>query len=146
MAAIAAKASRQSTSSATRRMSSSWHGFRGEVDAALPLRGHRSRSGTASAVGATTSPGWGWGSNPYYAGGPYAGHPYYGGGSWGANAYYALPAASTANAPAWNLYTAYRDNGPFYGYSGWSDYETRGGIGCDPGTVYKTENGVHYIC
>jgi hypothetical protein len=55
------------------------------------------------------------------------------------------PAPAPA-APAWNLYTAYRDNGPFYGYSGWSDYKARGGIGCDPGTVYRTENGVHYIC
>jgi hypothetical protein len=64
----------------------------------------------------------------------------------GARAYYAPPAATTANAPPWNLYTAYHDNGPFYGYSGWSDYTARGGIGCDPGTVYKTENGVHYIC
>src|SRR6516165_6810688 len=42
-------------------------------------------AGTAGAVGAATSPGWGWGSNPYYAGGPYAG------GAWGANAYYAPP-------------------------------------------------------
>jgi len=66
--------------------------------------------------------------------------------SWGPNAYYAPPAASSENAPAWNLYTAYRDNGPFYGYSGWDDYKARGGIGCNPGTVYKTENGVHYIC
>jgi hypothetical protein len=56
------------------------------------------------------------------------------------------PAASTANAPAWNIYAAYHDNGPFYGYSGWDDYKSRGGIACNPGTVYKTENGVHYIC
>jgi hypothetical protein len=142
-------------------------------------------AGTAAAVGAATSPGWGWGGNPYYAGGPYAGGPYGWGGqgpgpytqlhgravgpagpalssgqwlagvgrpigswnnSWGASAYYAPPAAPTANAPAWNIFTAYHDNGPFYGYSGWSDYKARGGIGCDPGTVYKTENGVHYIC
>jgi hypothetical protein len=103
-------------------------------------------AGTAAAVGAATSPGWGWGGNPYYAGGPYAGGPYYGGRVSGARAYYAPPAAATANAPPWNLYTAYHDNGPFYGYSGWSDYKARGGIGCDPGTVYKTENGVHYIC
>jgi hypothetical protein len=107
---------------------------------AVDYAGIAAAAGTAGAVGAATSPGWGWGSNPYYAGGPYAG------GAWGANAYYAPPAASTGNAPAWNLYTAYRDNGPFYGYSGWSDYKARGGIGCDPGTVYKTENGVHYIC
>jgi hypothetical protein len=105
-------------------------------------------AGTAAAVGAATSPGWGWGGNPYYASGPYAGGPYYGRGAYGARAYYAPPPAapSTESAPAWNLYTAYRDNGPFYGYSGWSDYKARGGIGCDPGTVYKTENGVHYIC
>jgi hypothetical protein len=104
-------------------------------------------AGTAAAVGAATSPGWGWGGNPYYAGGP--GGPYYGGGAYGARANYAPPPAaapSAESAPAWSLYTAYRDNGPFYGYSGWSDYKARGGIGCDPGTVYKTENGVHYIC
>ena len=103
-------------------------------------------AGTAAAVGAATSPSWGWGGNPYYAGGGYAGGPYYGGRVSGARAYYAPPAATTATAPPWNLYTAYHDNGPFYGYSGWSDYKARGGIGCDPGTVYKTENGVHYIC
>ena len=38
-----------------------------------------SAAGTGAAVGAATSPGWGWGGNPYYAGGPYAGGPY----GWG---------------------------------------------------------------
>jgi hypothetical protein len=103
-------------------------------------------AGTAAAVGAATSPGWGWGGNPYNAGGPYAGGPYYGGGAWGARAYYAPPPATTANAPAWNIFTAYHDNGPFYGYSGWDDYKARNALACDPGTVSKTENGVHYIC
>jgi hypothetical protein len=102
-------------------------------------------AGTAAAVGAATSPGWGWGGNPYNAGGPYAGGPYYGG---GARAYYAPPPATTANAPAWNIFTAYHDNGPFYGYSGWDDYKARNALACDPGTVMKTSNehGVHYFC
>ncbi len=44
--------------------------------------------GTAAAVAATT-PNWGWGGNPYYAGAGYAGAPYYRGGGWGArSAYY----------------------------------------------------------
>src|ERR1700758_3586234 len=34
-------------------------------------------AGTAAAVGAATSPGWGWGGNPYYAStGYYGGGPY----------------------------------------------------------------------
>ena len=97
-------------------------------------------AGTAAAVGAATSPGWGWGGNPYNTG-----TGYYGGGPYGARAAYVAPATAAA-APPWSLWTAYHDNGPFYGYSGWDDYKARGGIGCNPGTVYKTENGVHYIC
>jgi hypothetical protein len=140
---------------------------------AVDYAGIAAASAGTAAAGAATSPGWGWGSNPYYAGGPYAGGPYYGGvarrqnrraayqydaagiagpmavdysGIAAASAGPVPPAASTANAPAWNIYAAYHDNGPFYGYSGWDDYKARGGIGCNPGTVYKTENGVHYIC
>jgi hypothetical protein len=94
-------------------------------------------AGTAAAVGAATSPGWGWGVNSYYAG-----RPYYGGGAWGAGPY----AATTANAPPWNVYTAYHDNGPFYGYSGWDDYAARGGIVCKPGSIVKGPDGGHYPC
>jgi len=83
-------------------------------------------------------------SGQYLAG---VGRPYYGGGAWGARAYYAPPpATSTESAPPWNLYAAYHQGGPWYGYGGWDDYKSRNGIGCDPGTVYRTENGVHYIC
>ena len=46
---------------------------------AVDYAGIAAAAGTAAAVGATTSPGWGWGGNPYYAGGPYAGGPY----GWG---------------------------------------------------------------
>jgi hypothetical protein len=123
--------------------------------------------GTAAAVGAATSP-WGWGGDPnyagtgYYAGGPYygggydgvyanrsyvTGRPtllprYYGGGAWGAQAAYAAPAA----APAWSLWTAYHANGPWYGYSGWADYKSQGGIVCDPGTLVTGPDGVKYPC
>ena len=201
-------------------------------------------AGTGAAVGAATSPGWGWGGNPYaggpyaggaydwggqgpgpytqlhgravgpagpamssgqylagvgrpvdswnnswgtqaaYAGGPYAGGAYGWGGqgpgpytqlhgravspagpamssgqylagvgrpvgswnnSWGTQAAYVAPATTTA-APAWSLRTAYRANGPWYGYSGWDDYKARGGIACDPGTMVKGDGGVMHPC
>jgi hypothetical protein len=87
-------------------------------------------------------------SGQYLAGVGRPSGPYYGGGAWGARAYYAPPPAapSTEVAPAWNLHTAYHAGGPWYGFGGWADYKERGGIGCDPGTVYRTEHGVHYIC
>src|SRR5246127_5331132 len=34
---------------------------------AVDYAGIAAAAGTAAAVGATTSPGWGWGGNPYYA-------------------------------------------------------------------------------
>jgi hypothetical protein len=141
-------------------------------------------AGTTAAVGAATSPGWGSGGNPYYAGGPYAGGPYGWGGqgpgpytrlhgravgpagpamssgqylagvgrpigswnnSWGAQAAYVGPATAAA-APPWSLWTAYHDNGPFYGYSGWDDYKARGGIACNPGTVSKGDDGLMHVC
>lgn len=106
--------------------------------------------GTAAAV-AATSPGWGWGGSPGYTGGPYygGGRSYAGGpysnGAWGARAYYAPP-ASTANAPPWNLHATYYAGGPWYNFNGWTDYKSRAGIVCDPGTVVTAENGEHVIC
>src|SRR6516165_1631259 len=50
---------------------------------AVDYAGIAAAAGTAAAVGATTSPGWGWGGNPYYANtGYYGGGPYYGGPGW----------------------------------------------------------------
>jgi hypothetical protein len=121
--------------------------------------------GTVAAVGAATSP-WGWGGDPnyadtgYYGGSPYGyngvyanrsyvtGRPtliprYYGGGGWGTQAAYVAPAATVA-APAWTLWHAYYAHGPWYGYGGWDDYKTRGGIVCDPGTMVKGGDGLMY--
>ena len=97
-------------------------------------------AGTAAAVGAATSPGWGWGGNPYNTG-----TGYYGGGPYGARAAYVAPATAAA-APPWSLWTAYHDNGPFYGYSGWDDYKARGAIVCNPGTVSKGDDGLMHVC
>jgi hypothetical protein len=41
--------------------------------------------------------------------------------------------------------------GPFswgatYGYSGWSDYAARNGIGCTPGAPVKGGDGIMYVC
>jgi hypothetical protein len=65
--------------------------------------------------------------------------PYYGARVRAARA--ALPSASCATGQGcvgesanWNLVTAYRTGGPFYGYSGWADYKARNGIACNPGT------------
>ena len=58
------------------------------VGAGAAAVGTAAAIGTAGAV-AATSPDWGWGGNPNYAGAGYAGAPYYRGGVWGArSAYY----------------------------------------------------------
>jgi hypothetical protein len=31
-------------------------------------------------------------------------------------------------------------------YSGWDDYKSRNGIGCDPGTIVKGGDGIDYVC
>jgi len=104
--------------------------------------------GTAAAVGTAaaiaSSPYYGPG---YYGGGPYYGSGYgygYGPGVMGARAaYYGYGGSSASCATGegcvgestpWTLVGAYHAGGPFYGYSGWADYKTRNGIGCDPGT------------
>jgi hypothetical protein len=102
--------------------------------------------GTAAAVAATSPWAGGpyYGGAGYYGGGPYytagyAGSPYHGARVRGAMA--AIPSASCSTGEGcagqsanWNLVTAYRTGGPFYGFSGWADYKTRNGIACDPGT------------
>jgi hypothetical protein len=37
-------------------------------------------------------------------------------------------------------------SGPGYSYAGWSDYASRNGIGCTPGTVITGGDGIPYLC
>jgi hypothetical protein len=37
-------------------------------------------------------------------------------------------------------------SGPGYSYSGWSDYATRAGIACTPGSAIKGGDGLMYNC
>ncbi len=37
-------------------------------------------------------------------------------------------------------------SGPGYSYAGWSDYATRNGIGCTPGTIVTGGDGILYNC
>ena len=37
-------------------------------------------------------------------------------------------------------------SGPGYSYAGWSDYASRYGIGCVPGTIVKGGDGINYNC
>ncbi|MHB0769163.1 hypothetical protein [Bradyrhizobium sp. 5.13L] len=47
----------------------------------------------------------------------------------------------------WYAVRAYYAGGPWtYGYSGWSDYAARNGIGCTPGTLVKGGDGIMYVC
>ncbi len=45
---------------------------------------------------------------------------------------------------------AYYAGGPWSGngwsYTGWSDYATRAGIGCTPGSTVKGGDGILYLC
>lgn len=54
--------------------------------------------------------------------------------------------ADTTGLP-WYAVRAYYAGGPWtYGYSGWSDYAARNGIGCVPGTLVKGGDGIMYVC
>jgi len=47
----------------------------------------------------------------------------------------------------WYAVRAYYFGGPWtYGYSGWSDYAARNGIGCTPGSLVKGGDGIMYVC
>ena len=55
----------------------------------------------------------------------------------------------------WNAVRAYYLGGPwsgaccgggYYSWAGWSDYKTRNGIGCDPGSIVKGGDGIWYNC
>jgi hypothetical protein len=61
----------------------------------------------------------------YYAGGPWCGVA---GGGLG---------AGWGGGPNLNNWTC---------YSGWADYKSRNGIGCDPGTLIKGGDGIMYVC
>jgi len=64
----------------------------------------------------------GWYYNPYRVDpsvGWYAVRAYYQGGPW---------------------------SGPYYSYTGWSDYASRNGIGCTPGTIVKGGDAINYVC
>jgi hypothetical protein len=41
---------------------------------------------------------------------------------------------------------SYYAGGPWYGYSGWSDYASRNSIACTPGTLVKADDGSMYRC
>jgi hypothetical protein len=90
--------------------------------------------GTAAAVAATQP--WNWGGTGYYN------RPYVGSGALAANAYYAGPVETTP----YYLQKAYPANGPWYGFSGWTDYKARAGIVCDPGTMIKGPDGLMHVC
>ena len=92
--------------------------------------------GTA-AVAAATSPWGGPYNSGYYRNGPYVGS-----GAMAANAYYGGPIQTNE----YYLQRAYRDDGPWYGHNGWSDYKTRAGIVCDPGSIFKGGDGLMYRC
>jgi hypothetical protein len=36
--------------------------------------------------------------------------------------------------------------GPGYYWTGWADYASRNGIGCEPGTIVKGGDGIDYLC
>jgi hypothetical protein len=50
----------------------------------------------------------------------------------------------------WNAVRAYYWDGPWsgngYTYTGWSDYATRNGIACTPGTAITGGDGIMYNC
>jgi hypothetical protein len=56
----------------------------------------------------------------------------------------------TTTGLPWDAVRAYYFGGPWSGpgwsYTGWSDYASRYGIGCTPGTTIKGGDGFLYIC
>jgi len=121
----------------------------GVVGAGAAAVGTAAAIGTAGAV-AATSPNWGWGGNPYQTGaGYYAGGRYYSGAVREARAAYyggGYPSAAGISTTPHYAVKAYYASGPWYGYSGWDDYQTRNGIRCKPGTLTKLDDGQMYAC
>lgn len=64
--------------------------------------------------------------------------------------YAASAAYYTATGLPWYAVRAYQYDGPWsgpgYSYAGWSDYQTRTGIVCVPGTAIKGGDGIMYRC
>jgi hypothetical protein len=85
--------------------------------------------------------------SPHYHFGPYvadqSGLPwyavraYYNGGPWCSVAG-GFGAVGYGTAGGWA--------GSYTCYSGWDDYKSRNGIGCDPGTPIKGGDGIIYVC
>ena len=72
---------------------------------------------------------------PYYHGHYYHGY------------YYHEPYIADTSGFSWYAVRAYYAGGPWtYGYSGWADYASRNGIGCEPGTLVKGGDGIMYVC
>jgi hypothetical protein len=64
---------------------------------------------------------------------------------------YAVNAAYyTATGLPWYAVRAYYFggpwSGPYYSYSGWTDYAGKNGIACTPGTAIKGGDGIMYNC
>ena len=74
------------------------------------------------------------------------------------------PYVADQSGLSWYAVRAYYNGGPWCGvaggvgygygpglnnwtcYSGWNDYKSRNGIGCDPGTLIKGGDGIVYVC
>ena len=91
--------------------------------------------GTAAAIGtagavAATSPGWGWGGNPYQTGtGYYAGGPYYGGSVRGARAaYYGGYPSAVGGGVSSSDYALYIRNLHDSGYNPRNNFNANGTI------------------
>ena len=55
-------------------------------------------------------------------------------------------AAAVGAGAAYYGGVGYDAGGPWYGYSGWSDYAARNAISCTPGTMVKLEDGLMHVC
>jgi hypothetical protein len=91
-------------------------------------------AGIAGAAGtvAATQP-WGWGGSGWGWGGT---------GPMAANAYYGGPIQTSP----FYLQRAYPADGPWYGVNGWAGYKARYGIACDPGSLFKGDDGLMHVC
>jgi hypothetical protein len=64
---------------------------------------------------------------------------------YAANAWY-HPAADLSWYAVRAYYFGGPWSGPYYSYTGWQDYATRNGIGCEPGTIVHGGDGIYYNC
>lgn len=57
--------------------------------------------------------------------------------------------ADTSGLPWYAVRAYYADgpwSGPYWSYTGWSDYAAQNGIACEPGTLIKGGDGIMYVC